>query len=94
VKLKTQRKTTKKVSSTKPKACNPYGPTSILETAEFSILTASYELFKSIPGRAGSQNIAANAIAPGRSRAPLAKPRTVHLSPRSRVAAGNRRSQQ
>jgi hypothetical protein len=69
VKLKTQRKTTKKVSTTKPKACNPYGPTRILEAAEFSILASCYELFKSIPERASSQNIAANTIAIGRSLA-------------------------
>jgi hypothetical protein len=78
VKLKTQRKTTKKVSNTKPKACNPYGPTRILETAEFSIVASSYELFKSIRERAGSQNIAAKTIASGRSRARFTMPRTGH----------------
>jgi hypothetical protein len=74
VKLKTQRKTTKKVSTTKPKACNPYGPTRILEAAEFSILASCYELFKSIPERASSQNIAANTIAIGRNLTRFTKP--------------------
>jgi hypothetical protein len=82
VKLKTQRKTAKKVSSTRPKACNPYGPTRILEAAEFSIVISSYELFKSIPKRASSQNTGSNTIAIGPAR--FTEPRltrTVHQKP-------------
>jgi CspA family cold shock protein len=63
VKLNSQRKATKKESKTRPKACNPYGPTSTRETAEFTMASLSPESFESTPEYASSQNVALNTIA-------------------------------
>jgi hypothetical protein len=86
VKLNTQRKAIKKESKTKPKACNPYGPTRILETAEFSIASLSRELLKSTHERASSQNIAFNTIAIDRQRRIIERQASVQVRRRSNSA--------